>query len=179
MENINSTRDLIKRYNELHPGKHWFDEDTMDFFNTEIEYVQSDGFFITSERMELEDPKRYSIRQLTDKPEQVITHGEFCGFDRQTVMDVLTTAEKIVIKKGRYFGLDNPIGDALVAVISQHYWDKYERSGWADEHKVLAHKWQDKFAETEAHNLAIDDPKRAEKFKQNRLNKFENGIEVR
>ena len=78
---IHGTRDLIKRYNELHPGKYWFDEDTMDFFNTVIEHVYSNnGYFITSERMELDDPKRYSIRQLTDKPEQVITHGEFCMY---------------------------------------------------------------------------------------------------
>ena len=49
----------------------------MDFFNSDIEWVWSDGYFITSERMDLDLDKRYTIRELVSTQEQVRTHGEF------------------------------------------------------------------------------------------------------
>ena len=44
-------------------GHHWFEASTMSFFNSVIETDLLHGrFFITSERMELDMPKQYSIR---------------------------------------------------------------------------------------------------------------------
>ncbi len=73
----NPERSLKEKYLELHPQGFFFSESTMDFFNSEIEWVSSDGYFITSERMNLDLDKRYTIRQLVSTQEQVKTHGEF------------------------------------------------------------------------------------------------------
>lgn len=44
-------------------GNHFFDADTMRFFNSKIETgILQKRFFITSERMEITDPKKYTIR---------------------------------------------------------------------------------------------------------------------
>lgn len=47
---------------------HWFERSTMRFFNSRVESGLYGGrFFITSERMELTMPKKYSIREaMTD-----------------------------------------------------------------------------------------------------------------
>jgi hypothetical protein len=43
---------------------HWFDRSTMRFFNCVIESKLYGGrFFVTSERMNLSDPKKYTIRE--------------------------------------------------------------------------------------------------------------------
>ena len=73
----NPERSLKEKYLELHPQGFFFSESTMDFFNSEIEWVWSDGYFITSERMDLDLDKRYTIRELVSTQEQVRTHGEF------------------------------------------------------------------------------------------------------
>lgn len=44
-------------------GSHWFDKNTMRFFNSKIETgILQKRFFISSERQEITDPKRYTIR---------------------------------------------------------------------------------------------------------------------
>lgn len=50
-------------------GQYWFEPATMDFFNTVIEArgeVFGGCYFITSERMETSDPKRYTVRRAND-----------------------------------------------------------------------------------------------------------------
>lgn len=75
------TMNDVKKANKA-LGHHWFDDDSMRFFNTEI--LSTPGlftisgtgrqFFITSDRPELSDPKRYSIREV--KPDGAIdTYG--------------------------------------------------------------------------------------------------------
>jgi hypothetical protein len=58
-------------------GNHWFERSTMRFFNSVIESRLMDGgFFITSERMELEFPKLYTVRRA-DENGLIETIGRF------------------------------------------------------------------------------------------------------
>lgn len=60
----------------------WFQEGAMNFFNTEIETgVLKGNFFITSERMELDYPKRYTIRVFNETARKVETVGFFQAFE--------------------------------------------------------------------------------------------------
>ena len=61
-------------------GNHWFERSTMRFFNSVIESRLMDGgFFITSERMELEFPKRYTVREAMPDGD-IKTVGQFQGY---------------------------------------------------------------------------------------------------
>lgn len=68
-------------------GSHWFDKDTMSFFNSKIETgILQKRFFITSERMETTEPKKYTIRYFVRDYEGVpslecFCVGEFQQFD--------------------------------------------------------------------------------------------------
>jgi len=87
----------VKRANRQ-VGGHWFDADTMRWFNTVIESRLIGGkYFVTSERMDRDQPKRYTVRRaLPDGG--VDTVGEF-----QQYMDVENArlAAKIESTKGR------------------------------------------------------------------------------
>lgn len=53
----------MKRKNKA-LGKFWFSRGAKDFFNSEIESKIFHGqYFITSERFDLSEPKRYTIRR--------------------------------------------------------------------------------------------------------------------
>lgn len=66
-------------------GSHWFDRDTMAFFNTRLQskvYPMDTGdiLFVTSERMDADHPRRYSIRRAYFDGEgrfQIRTIGDF------------------------------------------------------------------------------------------------------
>jgi hypothetical protein len=61
-------------------GQHWFSKGAMEFFNTVIETDLIDGrHFITSDRMEIEDKKRYAIREV-DSLGRVQTIGNIRDF---------------------------------------------------------------------------------------------------
>ena len=62
-------------------GYHFFDDDTMEFFNSKIETsLFSDDTFITSEQGPHHNSKKYTIRKaLADG--SVETVSEFCEFD--------------------------------------------------------------------------------------------------
>lgn len=56
----------------------WFEKGAMNFFNTVIETgVCKGNYFITSDRMELSYPKKYSIRHFDTETNTVSTVGEF------------------------------------------------------------------------------------------------------
>jgi len=79
----------IKRANRA-LGHHWFDADAMRFFNTVIESGVIDGSrFITSERMEYSDPKRYSVREARGDG-SIETVGEFRAYG--TLVDAYRAA---------------------------------------------------------------------------------------
>lgn len=60
------TIEEIKAFNE-EKGKYFFSKDTMKFFNSKVETSVYGGvFFVTSERMELDRPKRYTVRQVEE-----------------------------------------------------------------------------------------------------------------
>lgn len=66
----------VKRANKQ-VGGHWFDRDTLRFFNTVIESRLIGGrYFVTSERMDLDRVKRYSVRQAMPDG-SIDTIGEF------------------------------------------------------------------------------------------------------
>jgi len=61
-------------------GNHWFERSTMRFFNSKVETGLLRGrFFITSERMELTFPKRYTVREAMPDGD-IKTVGEFQGY---------------------------------------------------------------------------------------------------
>jgi hypothetical protein len=79
---------MVNRFNSMAEVKaankaidnHWFEPSTMRFFNSRIESKLYAGrFFITSERRELDLPKRYSIREAMPNGD-IKTVGEFQEF---------------------------------------------------------------------------------------------------
>jgi hypothetical protein len=61
-------------------GNHWFSAATMRFFHSCIESRLIGGqYFISSERMELTLPKRYSVRSVEDDG-GISTVGVFQGY---------------------------------------------------------------------------------------------------
>lgn len=62
-------------------NRNWFTKEAMAFFNTKIESsVLKGNYFITSERMELDQDKRYTIRQYNLETKQVTTIGDFRAY---------------------------------------------------------------------------------------------------
>ncbi|AGY48396.1 hypothetical protein Slash_107 [Bacillus phage Slash] len=67
----------MKELNESVNG-HWFDKGAMEFFNTVIETQPNKvNIFITSDRMELDMPKLYTLRWFNSETNQVETLSEF------------------------------------------------------------------------------------------------------
>ena len=68
---IYTVTDLMRDYDRTSSG-HFFDKDTMRFFNSRvIEFFRGngdEGFFITSERFDALAPRRYTIRQVKRMP---------------------------------------------------------------------------------------------------------------
>ena len=67
-------------------GSHWFDKDTMRFFNSKVETgILNRRFFITSERETTSEPKKYTIRYFLreDGEDQLYCYsiGEFQQFE--------------------------------------------------------------------------------------------------
>jgi hypothetical protein len=59
---------------------HWFERSTMRFFNSKVETGLLRGrFFITSERMDLTFPKRYTVREAMPDGD-IKTVGQFQGY---------------------------------------------------------------------------------------------------
>lgn len=71
----------MKRKNE-EVGDHWFSKGAMDFFNTRIEAGPNvKNIFITSEAMEPDAERKYTLRWFVENTSKVRTLGEFCEFD--------------------------------------------------------------------------------------------------
>jgi hypothetical protein len=63
-------------------GGHFFDASAMRFFNSKIESELIDGkFFITSERFDMDCPKLFTIRQISETGQILDDLGEFQEFD--------------------------------------------------------------------------------------------------
>lgn len=74
-------------------GQHFFDPQSMRFFNSKIESELIEGrYFITSERYDLDSPKLYTIRQISDKGQILDDLGEFQEF---------ATLENALVELGR------------------------------------------------------------------------------
>lgn len=64
-------------------GQHWFDEDVMRYFNSRVlesswTKIDDDTYrFISSERMNFNSPRLYTVRQFTISTGTVDTVGEF------------------------------------------------------------------------------------------------------
>lgn len=62
---------------EQEKGQNFFSKSTMDFFNSVIETKPNrQNIFITSERMEKYDPKKYAIRYFDYETGKVVTIGQ-------------------------------------------------------------------------------------------------------
>jgi len=76
-------------------GNYWFERSTMRFFNSVIESrLMADGFFITSERMELNFPKRYTVRRA-QADGSIETVGTFQGFSKRTIATACKNIERM------------------------------------------------------------------------------------
>lgn len=66
-------------------GSHWWDHDTMRFFNTKIseKVYQGEGgiFFVTSEKP-IHGLRSYSVRQYKPNTKKIGTIGNFCSLTR-------------------------------------------------------------------------------------------------
>ena len=61
-------------------GGHFFDRDSMRYFNSRIlDGVIGGRYFITSEKYR-EEPRRYTIREITYPDRDIVTRGEFQGY---------------------------------------------------------------------------------------------------
>jgi hypothetical protein len=73
----------IKRANKANGG-HWFEPATMRFFNSKVESRVYEGpggvYFVTSERRELDMPKRYTVRVFDPSTGDIDTVGDFQEF---------------------------------------------------------------------------------------------------
>ena len=70
------------RRNNKEAGYHFFDKDSMRFFNSRIETgLYKDNTFITSERYDYNYPREYTIRRAVDGGIKIETIGEFRQFE--------------------------------------------------------------------------------------------------
>jgi len=70
----------IKRNNKK-AGYHFFDKDTMRFFNSRIETgLYKDNTFITSEQFDYNSPREYTIRRALNDGIKIETIGELGQF---------------------------------------------------------------------------------------------------
>jgi hypothetical protein len=77
MENMKEAKAISKAN-----GGHFFDAQAMRFFNSKIESELIDGkFFITSERYDMDSPKLYTIRQISETGQILDDLGDFQEFD--------------------------------------------------------------------------------------------------
>ena len=68
--------------NNKKAGRHWFDKDTMRFFDSRIESkLYSDNTFITSEQQSYQYPRKYTIRIALNNGIDIESVGEFQQFD--------------------------------------------------------------------------------------------------
>lgn len=72
-------------------GQHWFSPSTMRFFNSRVPSdntpLINNQYFISSERMDWEHPREYSIRRWSGREKNIDTIGEFGSFkSRQQAM---------------------------------------------------------------------------------------------
>lgn len=79
--NITDAQQLSNTFYHLNPRGHWFDKDTMRFFNTRVQHsliktVNKVVYFVTSEKY-LDDPRRYSLRSMSLVTGNMDTIGEF------------------------------------------------------------------------------------------------------
>lgn len=73
------TEEEMRKLNQS-AGYHFFDEETMSFFNSKIETCPSDRYylFITSEYSDkLDQPKRYTLRRFNPETYEVDNITEF------------------------------------------------------------------------------------------------------
>lgn len=56
-------KQLIDLYKTYAPDGHWFDEDTMRWFDSRIEYVGEYGYFVSSESGP-DNIRKYTVRQV-------------------------------------------------------------------------------------------------------------------
>ena len=78
-----STLTLIDiKNNNKKAGRHWFDKDTMRFFDSRIESkLYSDNTFITSEQQSYQHPREYTIRIALNNGVDIESVGEFQQFE--------------------------------------------------------------------------------------------------
>lgn len=82
-----TSRELIRMYNERTQGQgHFFDPDTMRFFNSRIMRTvyyagPSSIVFVTSERFDWNTPRRYTVRVWDGKSVNIDDVGEFQAYD--------------------------------------------------------------------------------------------------
>ena len=95
---IYSLNDLKSHYRRVTQG-HWFDADTMRFFNSRISsdlfYSPKKGliYFISSEKYNYDSPRYYSVRSYEPKTGDIETIGEFQAYG--TLGSAKTAAKKL------------------------------------------------------------------------------------
>lgn len=74
-------------------GSHFFDRAAVRFFNSKVESpIIASHFFITSERMEKSDPKRYTIRYFEQTNGEMMCSRELGEFQEFETLAAAKTA---------------------------------------------------------------------------------------
>ena len=80
-------------------GNHWFDRDTMNFFETSLETdLLVGGFFVSSEQPP-HGPRLYSVRRVKNEQGHITTIGEFCGWKSKREASAAIKAMRVVEKE--------------------------------------------------------------------------------
>lgn len=113
MEVLKLTINEMKRMNE-EVGQHWFSEGAMNIFNTRIEAgPNKENIFITSDAMDPDAERRYTLRLFGAKTSKVDTIGEFQEF---ATLEEAKKARKEISKKMGVFTTE----DMLHAMLKEN-----------------------------------------------------------
>jgi hypothetical protein len=81
-DSTNMDFEQFKKFN-AEKGRHWFEPDTIRFFGSKFypdDQFKNDGYFISSEQNDAENPRYYTIRQGDFENGKVDTIGEFLEY---------------------------------------------------------------------------------------------------
>ena len=101
---INTIRDLVQ-YDLEHNDSKMFGPSAMRYFNSELHGFDivrapyqslSEGYFITSERYSVDDPKRYTIRSFEIQSDGTIEFYTVSEFQRYPSLPTARTALKFI-----------------------------------------------------------------------------------
>lgn len=137
---------LIERYDQLKPDGHYFDQDTMSFFKSDIHEIERtrslNWVFITSERGPHMKTWRYSVRLMCNESGKIETLGPFCEMTHKKAREIMRKAI------ARDIDAENYAKAKLCDEYIQEAKGAYEAAGGAiDDETIIKRKAAESWAE--------------------------------